>query len=164
MFATSSNPPTPAEFAAAIVRAERRQVLVTAMVEFCMALLRALQRGGVMTVDAYCSIARAARFGLNLSMQTDRLLAELKRGVFPAPKATRRRAAPSESADLLEDLETGESAETPHREPSDRLESENHAGFLCRFETFEAVVGPDWSPLEAARTLCRVLRLEPDWL
>jgi hypothetical protein len=163
MFATSSNPPTPAEFAAAIVRAERRQVLVTAMVEFCMALLRALQRGGAMTVDAYCSISRAARFGLNLSMETDRLLAQLQRGVFPAPKA-QRAAAPSESAERLEDLETRESAERTDRDPSDRLETENNAGFLSRFETFEAAVGPDWSPLEAARTLCRVLRLEPDWL
>jgi hypothetical protein len=137
-------------------------VLIVAMVEFCMALLRALERGGALTDGAFCALSRAARFGLNLSEQTSHLLDQLYRGVFPTPKAKRRRAAPSESAELVEDLETRESAERlDDREPR---EFDNDATFLARFEDFEAAVDPDWSPLQAARTLCRVLRLKPDWL
>jgi hypothetical protein len=103
------------------------------------------------------------RFGGNLSWETSRLLAQLRRGVLPAP-APQRASEPAERPEGRESLETRESGEGPDRESDDSFGAENDAGFISRFETFEAAVGPDWSPLQAARTLCRVLRLKAEWI
>jgi hypothetical protein len=182
MFAPASTPPTPEEIAAAIARAQRRLVLLGAMMEFCLALLRAMKPGGAAgallmsaQVKAFDAISRAARLGARLEMETHRLLRELRRGVLPAPKAGCRVAradAPSglstESAQTLHPEETGRSAGTPDGGCREPVETESDTGFRHRLEAFEARLedadGPDWSALETARTLCRVLRFEPDWI
>ncbi|HEY2179398.1 MAG TPA: hypothetical protein VGH15_12530, partial [Caulobacteraceae bacterium] len=161
MFAPTHTPPTPEEIAAAVARAERRLRLLDVMIGFCMALARMLEFAGDAAVEAYLAISKAVRLGIRLEMETHRLLMDLKRGVFPAPKAVRPRAsatAPSESAEGLEERE--------RREP---VETESDTGFRNRLEDFEALLSahadaPDWSPHQTAVTLCRVLGLDPDWI
>jgi hypothetical protein len=152
---------TPEEISAAIAGAERRLRLLDVMIGFCMALARMLEFAGHGAVEAYLAISKAVRLGIRLEMETHRLLMDLKRGVFPAPKAARPRApsaAPNESAERLEE-----------REPRDRVETESDIGFRNRLEDFEALLtahadAPDWSPHQTAVTLCRVLGLDPDWI
>jgi hypothetical protein len=170
----------------AVLRAERRLAVLAELVEIGMELARTLKPGLADTsaeddgagraklrdpADAFAPLSRAIRLTLALEAKTDAELSDLKAGIVRVSEERRTRAAERRQAAAAKDAEGRFDrvrelvVEAAEAEIGDLKTFNQFVEALDeRLEEDEAYADIDRRPLrETVESLCRDLKLSPDW-